>query len=155
MVSRCLCVHSSSVGMNFRNLTIFHGGGSGFEGSQWFPRRAVNVGVYKIESKPCSMFKVIQQLEFIDLFFPCCRFLPLPSATPKLTQAFWTYAPCLMFPIVPLLLLSAPITRSLRMSPDPRHMCTLSTPTVGINWLFYGTWLSFKSISFRNLRQEL
>ncbi|KAM7332089.1 hypothetical protein ACRRTK_008797 [Alexandromys fortis] len=36
-----LCVHSSSVGMNFRNLTIFHGGGgldlrgaSGFQGEQ-------------------------------------------------------------------------------------------------------------------------
>lgn len=101
------------------------------------------------------MFKVVQQLEFINLFFPCCRFSPLPSATPKLMQAFWTFAPCLMFPIVPLLLLSAPIPRSPRMSPDPRHMCTLSTPTVGINWLFYGTWLSFKPISFRNLRQEL
>lgn len=47
----------------------------------------MNAGVYKIESKPCSMFKVVQQLEFIDLFFPCCRFSPLPSATPKLMQA--------------------------------------------------------------------
>lgn len=55
-----LCVHASSVRMNSRNLTIFHGGASGFEGSQWFPRRAVNAGVYKIESKPCSMFKAVQ-----------------------------------------------------------------------------------------------